>query len=431
MNIKGPKRDFFCWVSEYDGKKKKPAICKFRLPFLLHTKGKTGFLISICDSFSKTTVLHHGTIFIELEKSQSGRETTEIKSRRLVLPSDGRSYYERKESHNTPIVSFELQNSKLYDKTNAIAVAPGSPTPFDEAAEFYMDEDKYPRSQVFNGIDLASLERQWMLLFPLTIVPGQAGIPLNVKVSPVYALECLKESEKFCKQHRVETHEEKARIFCGVLSTVLNYKNERTDDTKCAQIFGGQEDCDGMSISAAAMVNAAKTIPFKLLDAEEKKFVSFLKRKEVHLVAGIAGKTVDHNEPHMWVMLYESKHRPIFCETTSIQKEQAHFKIAAYSWTEKNCFIFCETKEKNARPVIGIMEKGIGSLDKNSKAENYPSKYLMKMPVDSSMKTNISEFCHFVLDQPDDENPGVGGRFSKYIRGSGFRDRHSSPGFGH
>lgn len=430
VNVVDKTKKVFCWVTEYSGSKKKPAVCKFHVPFLLSTNGKTGFLISVCDSFSSSNVVHHGSVFIELEKN-SVFEKKQIKSKRLVLPTDGRSYYERKEATETPTILFETQNSSVIDKTDNVCVPPDAPIPTEAASMYYMDDKLYPESQRFNGIDLASLERQWMLLFPLTLVPGQAGIPLNLKVCYRYAIECLGECEKYCTHHKIDTLEEKARVFGGILSTVLVYKNERTDDTKPAQIFGGQEDCDGMSISAAGMYHAAKKIPSKYLTPSGKSFVNFLKKKEIHLVAGVAGKTPDHNEPHMWVMLYQKGHRPVFCEATSVQKEQSHFKIAAYSWTETNCFIFCETRDSNGKARIGIMERGMGHLQQITKPEKFPSKYLLKMPVHSSLKKDISRFCHFVLDEPDDASPGTGGRFSKYVRGSGFRDGQKFHSLGH
>ena len=408
-----------CWVSKLGS----PAKCEFGTPFVLEPPSSATYLISVCSSFDSEEVIHLGTVYVSLRRKRGNHETVLVKSRRWVLPTNGASYYDRRLAPDAVTLKFQLQNVEAEDLTDTVFVPTDLEIGTEPASEDYSSDD-YPESQSFGGFDLATLERQWMLLFPGTIVPGEAGIPLNLTVSSVYALRYLRKCLKLATELRAETLDEKARIFCGVLSLDATYVAERTDDTKPAQIFGGREDCDGMSISVAAMVEAAKNLSLWGLAADEGALVRFLKRKQVYLVAGVASPTAGRHEAHMWVMLYEAGKRPLFCEATSVHREQTHFEMAAYAWSQKNCLIFCTTPEEGARPVIGVGAAQMGALKITKTREKCPSSYLLLMKVNKSLRrTDPARFCHHIVDKPDDQFPNAGGRFSRYIQGGGFRDK--------
>jgi len=419
VSLEGVAKKTHCWVSKVGT----PAQCEFGTPFVLEPSSAATYLISACDSFDEREVHHLGTIYVRLKKSSGTNKTVTVQSKRWILPTNGDSYYNRRFASDAVKFKFQLQNMEILDLTHTVFVEPDKKMGTEDASDDYSSRN-YPESQTYGGFNLATLERQWMLLFPGTIIPGETGIPLNLKVSSVYALSYLKKCIELSKKLRAETMDEKARVFCGVLSLEAKYVNERTDDTKPAQIFGGQEDCDGMSISVAAMVKAAKNLSLWGLGTEESALVQFLKKKEVYLVAGVASPQKGHHEAHMWIMLYEPTVRPLFCETTNVHREQTHFEMAAYAWSETNCYIFCRTIAHGGKPVIGIKQSEMGSLPIKTKAEKSPAAYLLKMKVHDCLKDiDPSHFCHQIEDKPDEQYPNAGGTFSRYIRGSGFRDQ--------
>ena len=424
VDVTEPGKKVHCWVSEV-GHGKKPARCEFSTPFLLNLEKNTSYLISICDSFDAGEVLHHGTVLVLLKKKRGNVENVSVKSQRWELPTDGSSYYGRRPAKNTAVLSFKLQNVVLSDHTEEVFIPVSQDLGTEDASDDYSSPN-YPQGQTFGGIKTEALERQWMLLFPGTIVPGEAGIPLSLRVGPKYARAYVSECLEKSKREGAQTLEEKARVFAGILSGSSRYINERTDDTKCSQIFGGQEDCDGFSISAAALFKAAQKLNTSGLTAEAKDLVRFLKKKEVHLVAGIAAPTPGRFEAHMWIMLWEKGCRPIFCEATSVHREQTHLSMPCYAWTENECFIFCETKQKDQRPFIGVEESKMGNLHKEKKWISCPAQYLLKMKVHSDLKKfDVTRYLHYVNDDDDGSFPSTGGRFSRYIRGFDFRDRAS------
>lgn len=424
VNVSEPGKKVHCWVSEI-GHGKKPARCEFSTPFLLTLKKDTKFLISVCDSFDAGEVLHHGTVFVSIEKKGGNVEDVSVKSQRWDLPTDGSSYYGRRPATDTVTLIFKLQNAVLSDHTKEVFIPVSQDLGTEDASDDY-SSSSYPQGQTFGGIQTEALERQWMLLFPGTIIPGEAGIPLSLEVGPKYAKAYLAECLLVCKRQGAQTLEEKARVFGGVLSSSMRYINERTDDTKCAQIFGGQEDCDGFSISAAALFKAAQNLNEAELTAEQAELVHFLKQKEVHLVAGIACPQANRFEAHMWVMLWEKNRRPVFCEATSVHREQTHLKMPCYAWTEKNCFIFCEVERQGADQIIGVHESRMGVLKKVGKRISCASQYLLEMKVHSDLKKiDATKYLHHVHDNVDATNPGAGGKFSRYFRGREFRDRAS------
>ncbi len=412
-------RKLHCWVSRIGS----PAHCEYGVPFVLEPRSSGIYLISVCDSFDAASVNHLGTVCVRLDRKRGSDGTAVVQSRRWVLPTDGSSYYDRHLAADAVTLRFELQNMAVVDITDTVFVPADTEIGTEPASDDYA-RDTYPESRRFGGFDLATLERQWMLLFPGTIIPGEAGIPLNLTVGSVYARNYLRKSLDLARELRAETLEEKARVFCGVLSIDAVYTDERTDDTKPAQIFGGREDCDGLSISVAAMVEAAKNLSLWGLAADEGALVRFLKRKEVYLVAGVASPAAGRHEAHMWVMLYEAGKRPLFGEATSVHREQTHFEMAAYAWSQKRCLIFCTTPEEGARPVIGVPEAEMGSLKITATPEKCSAAYLLEMPISKSLRgVDTARFCHHVVDKPDEKYPNAGGRFSRYIRGGGFRDK--------
>ena len=423
VSLKGVKSH--CWVTQISNSKNKPARCELSTPFVLTcSSNQTSFLLSFCNSFDQSKVEHIGTVMVKLVKKAGANNAVEVQSKRWVLPKNGSSYYSRKLAQDCPLISFQLQNLDIVDESDIVFVPEGSEIGTEAAADDYFDDHGYPDSKNFMGYDTATLERQWMLLFPGTIVPGEAGIPLNLTVGPGYARECLKRGLQLAHSSGAQTVEEQFRVLCGVVSTFATYVNERTDDTKPAQIFGGREDCDGLSISTAAMLKTVANLSSSGLTGEERDLVKFLSGKKVYLVAGIASPSSGSYETHMWVMVLAAGHRPLFGECTSVHREQKHFKLAAYAWCEDHCYIFCDQQDGSSRPKIGIEESKMGGLSITTKRKNCPSHYLLQMKVNSSLrKVNIAKYCHHVLDARD-AGPGTGGggRFSKYIRSSRFED---------
>ena len=329
--------------------------------------GKGRYLISLLDSLRRETV-HAGSVLVS--GTRAFPQTTACVPVRYQPPRDGSSYIGIPPIHDC---RFKVTIEGAVDETARLEEQVDVPD-----YEVYTSPD-YPPTRVDGGISLETLERQCMLLFPTTLLPGCAGIPSMVSYSASFC-------ERAVARVTAQTSDvrEQIRLLAGTLvSEGAVWVDERSDDTAAAELkLCRGDDCDGLSISARALLRCVgrhSATPVGRL----------LRRSQIFLVAGTADLG-GRPQAHMWVSVTPPG-GPIYgttinCECTAARADESHFRFSAYRWSCSSCWVFVGPDNK-----IGVGKSSLDSL-----RESAPR----RLPASSKLRHVLSRAFYHVVGEP-------------------------------
>lgn len=305
--------------------------------------------------------VHFGSVLV----ASSRGDTAECAPVRYQTPSDGTSYLQTQAVHDsgfTVVVkdgkALELERGPVDVPDYATYSAPG-----------------YPATRIDGGISLETLERQCMLLFPCTLLPGCAGIPSMIEYS-----------EAFCRRAVAScgagSAAEQVRLLAGTLiANGARWVDERSDDTCPAEMkLCRGDDCDGLSVSARALL---QSVGRHCGDTEVGRL---LRRSKVLLVAGTADLG-GRMQAHMWVAVC-TRDGVINCECTAAMATESHFHLSAYLWSTRACWVLVAADHK-----IGV-DPSLGSVEHGT-----------KLPASSKLRTTLARAYYHVVAGPYSDRP--------------------------
>lgn len=350
--------DTDAWVSVvHRGRRSAAALRRVGPGGLALPQGR--YLISFLGTVNGDTV-HSGSVLIKMTNVSAARgEATPV---RYQPRRDGTSYMESPPIHDA---GFTVAIEGGVDETARLEEGPVDVPDY----QLYTSA-RYPPSRTDGGVSLETLERQCMLLFPTTLIPGAAGIPSMVTYPASMAEKCLSGVDHAAG---VPTQ---IRLLAGSFMRLgARWVDERADDTGPAQLkLMRGDDCDGLSMSARALLQCvAKHCPSTAAG-------SVLRKSHVFLVAGTAllqGKV----QAHMWVAAFTPS-GVVNCECTAETPDEAHFRYAAYAWSASACYVLVGPDGR-----IGV---------KASKLTNEDLKH--KLSASSKLKAALSGAYYHVLD---------------------------------
>ena len=275
-------------------------------------------LISLVGPLPSGAVVHFGSVLV---KSSGSRSPVAAVPVRYEPTRDGTSYMSAKPIHDS---KFTVTIEGGEDLTHKLE---SGPVDVPDYATY--SSKSYPRTRIDGGISLETLERQCMLLFPTTLLPGCAGIPGMVSYSAAF---CRRAVASVTQQ--TTDVPSQVRLLAGTL--IRNgavWVDERSDDTGPAELkLCRGDDCDGLSVSARALLQSVGR------HCGDTAVGSLLRRSSVLLVAGTA-QLGGRLQAHMWVAVFPRGGGVINCESTASMPGESHFHLSAYMWSSSACWV--------------------------------------------------------------------------------------------
>jgi hypothetical protein len=316
------------------------------------------YLVSFLGTVGGDTV-HAGSVLVASETHAAGT----ARPVRYQPKRDGTSYMEAQPIHDA---GFTVTIDGGIDQTALLETGP-----VDVPDYSLYTAPTYPPSRTDGGVALETLERQCMLLFPTTLLPGAAGIPGMLAYSPDFARQCAEAVAK-----KGEAGEEQVRMLAGALmQRGARWVDERADDTGPAQLkLMRGDDCDGLSVSARALLHSVGQ------HCRNTALGALLHRSQIFLVAGTAnlGGRV---QAHMWVAVF-TPGGAVNCECTAVSRSEEHFRFAAYAWSRTACYVLVGADGK-----IGVRASALSKSDLKH-----------KLPASGKLRSALSAAYYHVLD---------------------------------
>jgi hypothetical protein len=273
------------------------------------------YLVSFLGLLNGDTV-HVGSVLVKLSGGSARASAVPV---RYQPRRDGTSYMSAPPIHDA---GFEVTIEGGTDETARLETGPVDVPDY----ELYTSP-AYPPSRTDGDVSLEALERQCMLLFPTTLIPGAAGIPAMITYPASMARKCLSGVD-----HSVPVATQIRLLAGSFIRLGARWVDERADDTGPAQLKLMQgDDCDGLSVSARALLQSVAK------HCGNTPAGAVLHKSHIFLVAGTAllqGKV----QAHMWVAAL-TPDGVINCECTAESPGEDHFRFAAYAWSQSACYV--------------------------------------------------------------------------------------------
>lgn len=307
--------DTDAWVSVvHRGRRSAAALRRVGPGGLALPKGR--YLISFLGTVNGDTV-HSGSVLIKMTNAPAAHgEASPVRYQPL---RDGTSYMTAAPIHDA---GFTVAIEGGVDETARLEEGP-----VDVPDYSLYTSSSYPPSRTDGSISLETLERQCMLLFPTTLLPGAAGIPGMIAYSPSFAQKCVSGVDSALPLPV------QLRLLAGTFMRLGGrWVDERADDTGPAQLkLMRGDDCDGLSISARALLQGVGQ------HCRSTPLGALLGKSQAFLVAGTAllqGKV----QAHMWVAVL-TPDGVVNCECTAETRDEEHFRYSAYAWSRSACYV--------------------------------------------------------------------------------------------
>lgn len=316
------------------------------------------YLISFLGSVGSDTV-HAGSVLVRISSTSARGEASPV---RYQPRRDGTSYMESRPIHDA---GFTVTIEGGVDETARLEEGPV------EVPDYSLyTSPSYPTSRTDESVSLETLERQCMLLFPTTLIPGAAGIPGMISYSPSFAQRCISGVDTAAP---IATQ---VRLLAGSFMRLgARWVDERADDTAPAQMKLMQgDDCDGLSISARALLQSVGK------HCRSTPVGALLGKSHVFLVAGTAllqGKV----QAHMWVAVL-TPDGVVNCECTAETRDENHFRYSAYAWSRSACYVLVGPDGK-----IGVEASKLRKKDLSH-----------KLPASSKLRAALTGAFYHVLE---------------------------------
>lgn len=274
------------------------------------------YLITLLGTIGSAVVVHVGSVLLDSKKTGDA-EAIPV---RYQPARDGTSYM-----NSSPIRDAGFTVS-VTDGADATAALVGGPEDVPDYASY--TAASYPPTRIDGEISLETLERQCMLLFPTTLLPGAGGIPCMMAYSAAFCRDAV--GRAAAEGGDVA---EQIRLLAGtLLRRGAVWVDERSDDTGPAELkLLRGDDCDGLSVSARALLLSVAR------HCGDTPVGRALNRATILLVAGTA-RLGGREQAHMWVTVFTAD-GAINCECTNISKTEKHFRYAAYAWSRSACYV--------------------------------------------------------------------------------------------
>ena len=311
------------WISKVGGRRANAELRTVGPEGIELPKGT--FLVSFLGRLKGGDTVHAGSVLL-----RSGSQTCTATPVRYQPKRDGTSYMQCTPIRDAGYVATAEGGEDLTAELEKGAVdVPDYNLYTQEAYHALCD------GQTDGGVALETLERQCMLLFPTTLIPGAAGIPGMVAYPPNLARHAVQSVAAVTSDVN-----EQLRLLGGTfIKHGARWVDERADDTGPAQMkLMRGDDCDGLSVSARGLMHSIGK------HCADTPVGARLRNSTVLLVAGTAtlqGKV----QAHMWVAVI-GRSSTVNCECTAVVRDEAHFRRAAYAWTTSACYVIMgNTKE--------------------------------------------------------------------------------------
>ena len=327
------------------------------------------YLVSLVGP-SGTAIVHLGSVLVRTAPRAGVVTATPV---RYQPPRDGTSYMSAEPIHDC---AFTVEIEGGEDLTSELEAGP-----IDVPDYATYSSASYPPTRIDGGISLETLERQCMLLFPTTLLPGCAGIPGMVSYSAAFCRRAVAAVSKQTSDVRAQV-----RLLAGTLiSNGAKWVDERSDDTAPAEMkLCRGDDCDGLSISARALLQSVGR------HCGDTPAGRLLRRSHVLLVAGTA-QLGGRLQAHMWVAVFPSAGGSagvINCESTASMAGESHFHLSAYMWSRSACWVLVA-----ADGLIGVAAAAVDKVKKQ------------KLPASAKLRSALSRAYYHVVDPLYSDRP--------------------------